>query len=292
MQMPQDEALAATLGQRLDALGRQVAARHLITFAWAGGVAPVLGHVARLSELFGGRFERDETSGATPLVTGRPTGRAGRGPATDGARLTPGVRAEPDQADRPLPADVRARLRDAAGPGAEVMRVHAGSAADRRARTLGADAVTEGADVYLRGRQLSPDEPADFALLAHEAAHVTALLDPGLAARRAAASGPAAEEELALGVERAAGLRPAPAPGRWRPPVPAQPPPAPVPRPAAAAAASPAPAGHAAPAAARPMRAAQDRELAQAAPFDVDELRRGLITDLMHQLRTEFERGG
>jgi hypothetical protein len=311
VQMPQDDAQPATLGARLDALGRQVAARHLVTYSWAPGVAPVLGHAAQLSELFQGRFERGETPQARPLATGSGAdgdGRRGRVPAGQPlpAEASPGEPAGTADAAKPLPADVRARLRDTAGQGADVMRVHTGPAADRLARAQRADAVTEGADVYLRDGQFSPDVPAGFALLAHEAAHIAALLDPATFARRAAEGGPAAEEEMALGAERAARLAPAP-PGRAHGPlVPARahplPLPAVVPHPrgasvtpaaqAQAHAEAPAHAGHTAPASARPMRAALDRDLAQAAPFDVEELRRGLINDLMRQLRTEFERGG
>jgi hypothetical protein len=44
------------------------------------------------------------------------------------------------------------------------------------------------------------------------------------------------------------------------------------------------------------MRAETDRGLgaAQAGPpgVDLEALRRGIVNDLMHQLRTEFERGG
>jgi hypothetical protein len=40
------------------------------------------------------------------------------------------------------------------------------------------------------------------------------------------------------------------------------------------------------------MTASVGRDLPQQAPFDVEELRRDLINDLMRQLRTEFERGG
>lgn len=313
--MPQDDAQPATLGARLDALGRQVAARHLVTYSWAPGVAPVLGHAAQLTELLQGRFERDETQQARPLATGPGAvgdGRRGTAPAEPPrpAERSPGEPAETTETPRQLPADVRARLRDTVGHGADLMRVHTGPRADLFARAQRADAVTEVADVYLRDGQLSPDEPAGFALLAHEAAHISALLDPAKFARRAADGGVAAEEEMALGAERAARLAPAP-PGRAHGriiPSHAQPVPLPavVPRPRGAsaipAAAGQAPAqssahaGHAAPAAAsataRPVRAAQDRDLAQPAPFDVEGLRRGLINDLMRQLRTEFERGG
>jgi hypothetical protein len=40
------------------------------------------------------------------------------------------------------------------------------------------------------------------------------------------------------------------------------------------------------------MRAAADRDTGQSASLDVEELRRGIISELMRQLRTEFERGG
>jgi hypothetical protein len=40
------------------------------------------------------------------------------------------------------------------------------------------------------------------------------------------------------------------------------------------------------------MAASVDRAISQPPPFDVQELRRSLIADLMRQLRSDFERGG
>ena len=47
-----------------------------------------------------------------------------------------------------------------------------------------------------------------------------------------------------------------------------------------------------APAAVQPMAASLDREVSPPPPFDVEALRRSLLTDLMRQLRSDFERGG
>jgi hypothetical protein len=300
MPMTDDGALARTLGQRLDAIGRDIAGRHLVGYPWADRLAPLLGRAAQLTELFQDRFERDESPAVRTLVsTHRAAGR-GAGPAPAGGHpAASAAAAGPAEPARPLPPGVRSQLRDVAGPGADALRVHTGTNSDAVARSYGADAVTQGTDVYLRAGRFGPDEPDGLGLLAHEAAHVTALLDPGLAARRAAA--PGAEEDAALSSERAARalLGPArpgqPAVGQEAPrlvPGPTAGPPragstAGPPLPAQAGA-GPATAA----ASAQPMPAAADRDTGQSAPFDIEELRRGMITELMRQLRTEFERGG
>lgn len=300
MPMTDSDTLDRTLGQRLDALGRGIAARHLVTYPWAASLAPLLGRAGQRAELFHGRFERDESpaAGAGGIVrraSGHDSGQAppgARTPAVDPAGAAPPA--------RQLPFDVRSRLREVAGPGADALRAHTGPAADTFARSQGADAVTAGTDVYFRDGRYRPREPAGLELLSHEAAHVTALLDPGRAGRRATAGGAGAEEEAALGSERAArerfgpaGARPATAgpagpwplagPGGSQPEPPGPPGP---PGPSGAGLAGAAAAGP------RPMRAPVDRDTGQGPPFDVEELRRSLVTDLMRQLRTEFERGG
>ena len=311
-----DGPLPSTLGERLDAAGRRLVARHLVARPWAASLQPALQRVADLDTRYGRRFERREDPPAGHVVARRPAPlppdlvhvperavpeRAVpeiAAPASSGPAGPGGPAAAPG---RPLPADIRARLRDVAGAGADALRVHTSPAADAAARAHRADAVTVGTDVHLRAGRLRPDEPAGFALLAHEASHVTALLDPGRVWRRAVAGGAGQEEDAALATEAAAWQRAArggPAPGAaGRPPVPAGPgpqrllPASPPARPAGQPGGDARPAeGH--PAQARPMPAPSDRDTAPAAPFDVEELRRSLVSDLMRQLRTDFERGG
>jgi Domain of unknown function (DUF4157) len=311
-----DGPLPSTLGELLDAAGRRLAARHLVARPWATSLQPALQRVAELDTRYGHRFERREGPPAGHVIGRRPapgspdpqliTGSiVPDDTVPDGAAPGSPAPAEPGDSaaatGRPLPADIRTRLRDVAGAGADAVRVHTSPAADAVARAHRADAVTMGADVHLRAGWYRPDEPAGFALLAHEAAHVTALLDPGRVWRRTGAGGADGEEDAALAIEAAAWPRAAPgglAPGAAdRPPVPAGPqrpwPASPPARPAAqpgGAAGGRAAEGH--PAQARPMPAPADRDTGPPAPFDVEELRRSLISDVMRQLRTDFERGG
>ncbi len=308
-----DGPLPSTLGELLDAAGRHLVARHLVTRPWATSLQPALQRVAELDSRYGHRFERREGPAAGPPA-GQVTGRR-RAPGPPDLQLITGSTVPDDAAPgspapagpgdpaaapgRPLPADIRTRLRDVAGAGADAVRVHTSAAADAVARAHRADAVTTGTDVHLRAGWYRPDEPAGFALLAHEAAHVTALLDPGRVWRRAAAGGADGEEDAALAIETAAWPRAAPgglAPGAaGRPPVPAGPQrpwPASPPAPPAAQPGGAARTAEGHPAQARPMPASADRDTGPPAPFDVEELRRRLISDVMRQLRTDFERGG
>jgi hypothetical protein len=211
---------------------------------------------------------------------------------------------------RPVPPAVRARLRDIVGPEADRLRVHDGDQADGLARSRRADAVTVGRDVHFRRGRFRPQEPDGFALLAHEATHVAALARPGAAWRRATGAGRADEEDEARAREAAARRATLPAaapPAGWpagpvHPAAPAMP--ALLTAPAASNGSGNGASAHrsgdgtgvAAPPALRPMAAAQDRatDTAAATPaaVDLEALRRSLIDDLRHQLRTEFERGG
>lgn len=316
--MTGNDTQAGTLGAYLDHAARRLAARHLVAYAWASGLGPVLGRAAELTEAFQHRFDRFEQDEPPPGHLAEPTawpdgpgrGRARAGPAAVRPPTATGPAAghfiPAEEAGRPLPADVRGRLREVAGPGADALRVHHDSAADITARAHRADAVTTGRDVHIRDGRFRPDEPAGFALLAHEAAHVTALLGQGGAARPAAAGGLETEEETALAREQAArdlfpdaarNATPAapavtarfpagPAPRHAAPSAPPFPPGSPP----GAAQAQASPAGPAA--AAYPMTAPADRDPPRPEPFDIEDLRRKLIRDLMRQLRTEFERGG
>ncbi|SDW52379.1 protein of unknown function [Amycolatopsis xylanica] len=260
-----------TLGERLDEAGQALAGRHAPIEPAGGRFAPVLRRAERLAAGFGDRFERTEAPSA-PLVRRAPQATEETTTAVEQPSTV-----EPPEPGRPVPADVRARLREVSGPGADVLRVHDDPAADVVAREHRADAVTTGADVYFREGRFRPDEPAGFGLLAHETTHVSAHLEPGKAARRATAGGIAAEENLAVSHEIQA-IHPthsaeSPSPG-LTPGQPAQPP--------------------SAPGAQTPMTASTDREVPAAAPepLDLGELRRGLIDDVMRLLRTDFERGG
>jgi Domain of unknown function (DUF4157) len=300
-----------TLGERLEAVAGAIAERHLMLCPWADSLIPVLRRAAQLTESPGGRFERHEGPAgellpARPEAVGRTLRPAQPGvadrapwPAWPAVPPSPGPDAEVSRPTAELPTDVRAQLADVAGPGAGLLRVHTDAAADALTRTHRAEAVTTGADVWFRAGRFRPQEPHGLALLAHEAAHVTALLDPGRVRRRAAAGGTGGEEDAALAAETAALQRfgqpsggpvtttgPAawPALGRQAAVPPAQPHPPP-------GTAGPAGMSPPAPVAVQPMAASLDREISPP-PFDVEALRRSLLTDLMRQLRSDFERGG
>jgi hypothetical protein len=311
---PAAEAGGRTLGELLDATARRLSARHTPAYRWASGLARVFDRAAQLSAPHEERFERVETPPDGPAVALPAIGLGGR-PAPDGGALLRGgpgrrrgtaperraAQAErPAQAEegagvdgeaaasagRPLPADVRSRLRRVAGPAADALRVHDDSNADALARAHRADAVTVGRDVHFRAGRYAERQERTFGLLAHEAMHVRALLEPPASWRRATARGRAEEESAARDAERAAGppalpRRPVPlTASNGSPPIP---PPAP---PAVPAIAAGTPAGTAN----APMRAVADRATAPPPP-DLEELRRTLVDDLMRRLRTEFERG-
>jgi hypothetical protein len=300
-----DDPRPMTLGQRLDRMGGRIAARHLVRRPWVAGVAPVVERATRMAAL-SGRFARVEVDPpADPSVAGQAGFEGdpavlppviGGGPGLGGPPK-PEAEQGPRQAGSPpaaapgrgLPPDVRDRLRDAAGPATDVLRVHTGAAADAAARAHHADAVAIGTDVHLRGGAPPPDSPAGVGLLAHEAVHVAAALDPERAGRRQH-GGAATEEAAALAQEahvRAAAGPPAPglgagAPVRWGAarPLPTRGGEVADARPPSAVAA------------AVPMAASVDRDTpAPQAGFDLAALRRMLFADLMRQLRSEFERG-
>jgi Domain of unknown function (DUF4157) len=319
--LPDDPARLPTLGERLAVLGLLLRDRHLPVYAWAASFAPLLRRLEDLDRSWADRFERDESGQpkAIALLPGRLSaereiGAPGHAPT---AQPTPGPQVtspEPHGPARPvLPADVRARLRAVAGPGADRMRVRADATADALARTWRADAITIGTEVHVRSGRFRPDTPAGFALLAHEARHVTALLGRDGGARRATPHGVAAEEDAALRVERLARSDrlparaarsgapdhgPGPRAARGALPVPEGPtarshPAVPGRPPSASASAASWPGGD--PGATVPMRADVDRDEGAPAvgvPFDVEGLRRSLIDDLMRRLRSDFERGG
>jgi hypothetical protein len=311
-----------TLGERLEAVARVITARYQAQSAWTSLAVPALRRAAQLIESSGGRFERHEAAAgpadfpaelpglpggsADPYraAVGRafpmPAAATGPGPASAAGSGLPPVTADGTEAapGAALPADVRSRLVDIAGPGAGLLRVRTGAVADSLSRAHRADAVTVGADVFFRDGEFRPDDRDGFALLAHEAAHVSALLDPGMAGRQAAGGdvGPAerAAEDAALATERAARQRFG-RPGTGLPVAAYGGSPSADRRPPGAAdLAGPYPGTGQPPAQARPRPASVDRDnsAAGAPPFDVEALRRSLIADLARQLRAEFERGG
>ncbi len=297
-----------TLGERLDAEARALLARARHSFGWSGAYQDLTAHLAGLTAPPAGRFSRIEVvpgargipsaawpsdrsgpvtqsaPGPEPVTrpaaappAGSPSAAAGqlaRTPGLPGPPAEAGPRPEPPAPSGRVPPDVRRRLREVAGPGADVMRVHGDARADAIARAHAADAVTLGADVYFRQGRLAPDDRRGEALLAHEASHVSASLGPPDAP--GAPPGDVGQEALALARERAvlAGSPGDPVP--LRPAVQSGP---------VAPAAQPQPAA---------MRAAADRDTGGvAAPgVDLEALRRSVVDDLMRRLKTEFERGG
>ena len=307
-----DHEAVIPLGRRLEALARVRLQAWEPRPAWVAPLAVALRRTEEVADVLGERFERTEMpprlTAQVPPTGGRVTPRfVPRTTARSEGPDRPAQRPEPPDADlRPLPADVRSRLRREVGRAADVMRVHDGPHADAQARAAGADAVTVGPDVYLRQGRWAPRREEGVALLAHEATHVAALVDPGHAWRRAI--GHDAEEALARARERfllGSPLAPAPAP-----PVPIAVPvsspvlpglaapsrhgaPAAVPAPSSLAWSAPATAPP--PVAAVPssgMRADVDRDLTPpAAAPDLEALRRSLIADVLQRLRSEIERG-
>jgi hypothetical protein len=310
-----------TRGERLATAGRALRDRHLLVYSWEAGFAHLFQRLDELDRSWAERFARNETDRPAPVVVAAPRSRrpvdgsAGAHPGppvSDGG--APVLPPEPGRPIGPaLPPDVRSRLRAVAGPGADHMVVRTGADADAVARARRADAVTVGTEVYMRSGRFRPDSPAGFALLAHEARHVTAAFDRDVAARRGTPQGAGAEEDLARRVERRARSVASPAGGAahgpgdhpsvagrlWRPGSPADSgrlaapgstslPPLPVPPPAPAQQAAGVPASTV------PMTADTERDEAPAAAgasFDVEALRRSVIDDLMRRLRTDFERG-
>ncbi len=163
--MPDDEA-AEPLGRRLDLVARSIAARLRQTYPWVGLLVPVLDRMTALDQQHQSRFDRHETEDR-PLQVRARRGPAAEGPADHSAVASP-------KRGRPLPADVRAPLRDLTGDGVDRLRVHDDSEAEAIARAHGSDAVTVGVDVFFRGGRYQPDERRGRALIAHEATHVAA----------------------------------------------------------------------------------------------------------------------
>jgi hypothetical protein len=297
-----------TLGERLAVLAEYLRLRHVMGFAWAPGFAAVLERLDALDHSWAGRFERHDGwedmaqhRGKYPVAAPAESRSSGESAAAGAIapidpELTSDLHAivgsETVPEPRKLAVDVRARLRDVAGPGADHLRVRLDAAADTETRSQHADAVTVGTTVKIRSGQFRPDTAEGLALLAHEASHVTALLARGAAAQRNTPGGVAAEEAVATRVERSALQLPAISHPAGTPPMgydghsvgptdhrnaPAQG--------AAVSGVSPA---------MIPMRADADRPEASPgpAPLDADGLRHSIVEELMRRLRTDSERGG
>jgi Domain of unknown function (DUF4157) len=286
-----------TLGERLDAQARLLRSRREPEFSWAATFGVLAHRLTELSAPFEGRFDRVEASPgmrhpvpafraravppADPVsAKSHATGPTGSVPASDGRPASSGDDPGPG---RDLPAEVRRSLRDVSGSAADLIRVHADGPADAIARAHDADAVTAGADVFFRDGRLGYADRHAMALLAHEASHVSDLLQPGFV-RTPGSRGSAANEARALGQEHAVlsgASRTVAASGS---------------APVGSAPHTPGTAGRRgpAPAATGVHRAATNRDPGPtAAPeVDLEALRRGVVADLMLQLRTEFERGG
>ncbi|MEU4195403.1 DUF4157 domain-containing protein [Kribbella sp. NPDC026611] len=283
-----------TLGERLARLAEYLRLRHVTSFAWAPGLATVLDRLDALDQSWAGRFERHENA----------EDWAPRRGAFPSAVAVPSPLREPEAVGEPepqrLPVDVRARLREVAGPGVDHLQVRVDAEADAAARSQHADAVTVGTTVKVRSGKFRLDTPEGLGLLAHEASHVTALLARGAGTSRSTPDGIAAEEAVAARVERLAqrlpmGSEPVRPPdsksvalsyeahsvGRTNH------------LPAAPQARVDVPS---APPAMTPMRADADRAEAGGGPgpasFDAEGLRQGIVEELMRRLRTDSERGG
>ncbi|MCX5328347.1 DUF4157 domain-containing protein [Streptomyces sp. NBC_00140] len=321
---PPDEQ-PPTLGRLLDVRARHRTQALQPRLAWAGPLTAVLRKAEQLGEVVGDRFDRFEGRSSADRVAGHPApaalvrppaaagGRARRAvaatshkspsdlgtsaevrvdggpgaPGTDGARSDGG---EPPEL-RELPPSTRYRLRQEVGAVADAMLVHDGPHAHALARAADADAVTVGREVYLRQGRYVPHRRDGLALLAHEATHVAAVLEPGRAWRHAV--GDDTEERAAREREaRILGGMPAP---RSSPPLASAPGRIPVAGPAGRTVAAPAAPPASAPGGPRGARAAlTDRDVtaSPAAPLDLDALRRGVLADVMRQIKTESERGG
>ena len=260
-------------------------ARGIPPGALAAGSWPVSWPAARAGRAAGSGPVAWPAGGSEPVTRPAAVHRPGASPTAVGQPArTPGLPGPPAEAGpeppvppRRVPPDVRRRLREVAGPGADVMRVHDDARADAIARAHAANAVTLGADVYFRQGRLAPDDRRGEALLAHEASHVSASL--GLPDAPGAPPGDVGQEALALARERVVLA------GGAGDPVPLRPAVQSGPVAQAAQATRPQPAA---------MRAAADRDTGgKAEPgVDLEALRRSVVDDLMRRLKTEFERGG
>ncbi|MFI8835024.1 DUF4157 domain-containing protein [Streptomyces afghaniensis] len=236
--MTQDGTPPPTLGERLEAEGRLLAARLQAHLPWAGPLHLLMDRTAALAA-GADRFERIDVPSdrpwpaapapAAPSDPRRPVPGSGAGGAPEpvrvgGARRPPGPTEPPrppapppgaqppEETGDPLPAPTRSRLRAAVGPAADALRAHHGASADALARSRRADAVTVGRDVYFRHGRLRPQDPRGFGLLVHEATHVLAVLRPGASWLRATGAGARAEEAAALRNEQATRAGAAPPP--------------------------------------------------------------------------------
>lgn len=308
-----------TLGAWLAAQASKLIARKVAVLPWLVQLEPVLRRAASYPVASDSRWRRLEAqvpalrTAPAPSAAGWPRSQAAveQPPAhqlpslppalQERLRLVAGLRAgqEPAEPGRPLPTDVRERLRPLVGPTAERLRVHQDEGADLLAREHGAAAVTVAQEIFFRRGQFRPRDPDGFALLAHEAAHAVEAMRPNSAWRRATTAGAAEEERVALAQEsavleaRSPGHRraaPRATPRRpGRSPAPAEDPTAPPATPAAPVpAASPV---------VRPMTAPLHRELDRSAQRPAAERDHGgspagLYRDLRYQIRVEWERGG
>jgi hypothetical protein len=260
-------ALAAArpspLGRRLVRESLELQRRRAVVPPWAAAAVPLIEAVAGLPVPSARRFGRQEVL---------PRRAAAALPA------------------QPLPHDVRERLVDVVGPGAREVRVREDDVADRAAREHRADALAVGREVLFRAGQYRPREDKGFALLAHEALHVSRVMRPDAAWRRATAGGVREEEAEAAALEQA---MMSPPPRRRNGAAVAAPPggPAvPAPRPVDGA-----PTLGPLPPALRPLAAATDRPTdappAAQTSTSFEDLRAALYRDLMSSIRSDFERG-
>jgi uncharacterized protein DUF4157 len=261
--------LIVPLGRRLLEMAERISRSRRAQPEWLAASTAVRAQIAALAGLGVSRFERLEVA---------PRRLDSKLTVTEETPLYE----EEGEAGEPLPPAVRKRLRSQVGAAADVMRVHVGEASHRIAVAHRADAVATGPDVHFRRGRYQPHDEEGFALLAHEAAHVSHSMLPNAGWQRPMMAELQAQEAVAIAVERDVRHRISPARDRA----------------ARAPAASPS-VDRAAPApvapASRPMTAAVDRALDMApppAPLDLERLRQTLARDLIRQIKAELERGG
>ena len=276
-----------SLGERLAREAHRIVSHRIPVFPWLRPLETTIEHLTSLPLPAQERFQRTETPPAS--VAFLHTGSDVEGNAL-GTLKMPGRKAEATREGQPLSPQLQQRLQTFVGHGTEMIRVHDDESSHAIAQTQRADAVTMGTHIFFGQGHFRPQEDTGFALLAHEALHVTRAMQPGRAWRRATQMGIQEEEQEAEALEnRVLHARRNASWGNQSAPAPQRP------------AYSPLPVGDVAPTipstpAQHPMRAATGRSLEDStgspAMPDLDAWKRTLYRDLMRQIKADLERGG
>lgn len=165
-------SLSRTLGSRLHQAGERLITGHRHVPVWAAFVAPALERMVDRQEFDHGRFHRVELE---------PASRPPEAPTVFRSGVAMRRTDPAEEQGRPVPADVSAWLRIVSGPGAERVLVRTDGSADALARSHDADAVTVSETVHLRGGRFSISDPEGLALLAHESRHVADAAESSIA---------------------------------------------------------------------------------------------------------------